>query len=171
MLILAEVRDGPYKVVLLLHILCAIVGLGGVTLNGIYAVASRKAIGQGALPLVRANAKVTQVAEGFIYAIPVFGFALAGMSDDVWKFSQTWLWLSLVVYALALAISLGALLPAAKAYERVVEQLETSRTAPTPDVEATLDGLLKKQAAMGTSLHVITVVLLYLMIWKPGAPS
>ena len=169
MSVLARINDGPYKFVLLVHILCAIVGLGGVMLNGIYAVASRKAIGQGALVLVRANAKATKIAEFFIYAVPLLGFALIGMSDDGWGFDQTWVWLSTVIYAGALAISIGALLPAARQYERVVEQLETTRTAPTPEVERTLDGLLKKQAGLGSTLHVITVVLLYLMIWKPGA--
>jgi hypothetical protein len=167
--IFAGVTEGPYRVVLLLHILCAIVGLGGVMLNGIYATASRKAIGQGALVLVRANAKATKIAEYFIYAVPVLGFALVGMSDDAWGFDQTWVWLSTVIYAVALAISIGLLLPSARQYERVVAQIESAGTAPTPEVETTLDGLLKKQAGLGSSLHLITVVLLYLMIWKPGA--
>ena len=169
MTILAGITEGPYRVVLLLHILCAIVGLGGVMLNGIYAVASRKAIGRGALPLVQANAKATKIAEFFIYAVPLLGFALIGMSDDAWGFDQTWIWLSIIVYALALAISLGLLLPSARQYERLVAQIENAGAAPAADVEATLDAILKKQAALGSSLHVITVVILYLMIWKPGA--
>jgi Predicted integral membrane protein (DUF2269) len=169
MTILASVGGGPYRVALLLHILCAIIGLGGVTLNGVYAVASRKAIGHGGLAIVRANAKATKIAELFIYAVPVFGFALVGMSDDRWGFDQTWLWLSLIVYATALAISLGALLPTFRKYEALVEQIETSGHAPTPDGEATLDRLLKKQAGLGGSLHLIIVVLLVLMIWKPGS--
>ncbi|MEO8693312.1 MAG: DUF2269 family protein [Acidimicrobiales bacterium] len=169
MSILARINSGPYKVVLLLHILCAIVGLGGVMLNGIYAVASRKAVGQGALVLVRANAKATKIAELFIYAVPIFGFALIGMSDDGWGFDQTWVWLSVVLYAIALAIAVGLLLPSSREYERVVAQIESTGAAPTPQLEASLDGLLKKQGVLGSSLHVLTVVLLYLMIWKPGA--
>lgn len=167
--IFAGVTEGPYRVVLLLHILCAIVGLGGVMLNGVYAVASRKAIGHGALALVRANTKATKIAEAFIYAVPILGFALVGMSDDAWAFDQTWIWLSIVVYAVALAISIGLLLPSARQYERLVTQIESAGTAPAPEVETMLDAMLKKQAGLGSSLHVITVVLLYLMIWKPGA--
>ncbi|MEO5842857.1 MAG: DUF2269 family protein [Acidimicrobiales bacterium] len=169
MMTLARINDGPYKVVLLLHILCAIVGFGGVMLNGIYAVASRKAIGHGALALVRANAKATKIAELFIYAVPIFGLALIGMSDDGWAFDQTWVWLAVVLYAIALAVAVGLLLPSARQYERVVAQIESAAAAPTPEAESTLDGLLKKQGALGGSLHVLTVVLLYLMIWKPGA--
>lgn len=168
MTVLANVTSGPYRVVLLLHILCAIIGLGGVTLNGVYAVASRKAIGHGGLAIVQANAKATKIAELFIYAVPVFGFALVGLSDDAWSFDQTWLWLALVVYAIAIAISLGALLPAFRQYEKLVARIETSGSAPTADDESTLDRLLKKQAGLGGSLHLIIVVLLVLMIWKPG---
>jgi hypothetical protein len=169
MTIFAGLQSGPYRVVLLLHILCAIIGLGGVTLNGVYAVASRKALGHGGLAIVRANAKSTKIAELFIYAVPILGFGLVGLSDDAWSFSQTWLWMALVVYAIALGVALGLLLPTFRKYEALVEQVETSGVAPTPAVESTLDGLLKKQAAMGGSLHLIIVVLLYLMIWKPGA--
>jgi hypothetical protein len=167
--IYAGLTSGPYRVVLLLHILCAIVGLGGVTLNGVYGVASRKAIGNGALAIVRANGKATKIAEVFIYFVPILGFALVGLSDDAWEFGQTWLWLSIVLYALALAISVGGLLPTFRTYERLVAEIEGSTVAPTPAVEATLDGMLKKQAALGSMLHVFLVVLLVLMIWKPGA--
>ena len=169
MTIIAGITSGPYRVVLLLHILCAIVGLGGVILNGVYATASRKSIGHGALALVRANAKATKIAEFFIYAVPILGFALIGMSDDAWGFDQTWIWLSVVVFAIALAISVGLLLPSARQYERLVAEIETSGAPPSPAAAARIDGLLKKQAALGSTLHVATVVLLYLMIWKPGA--
>ena len=166
---IAGITTGPYRVVLLLHILSAIVGLGGVMLNGIYAVASRKAVGRGATVLLQTNAKATKVAELFIYAVPVLGFALIGMSDDAWGFDQTWIWLSIIVYAAALAISVGLLLPAFRQFSRTITGLEAGAIAASAEVDAGLDGLLKKQAALGSSLHVITVVILALMIWKPGA--
>jgi hypothetical protein len=169
MYFLAGITEGPYRVVLLLHILCAIVGLGGVILNGVYATSSRKVIGNGALALVRANTTATKIAEFFIYAVPILGFGLIGMSDDAWGFDQTWIWLSTVMFAIALAISIGLLMPSARQYENVVARIETAGTAPTPEIEAMLDSILKKQAALGSTLHVITVVILYLMIWKPGA--
>ena len=169
MTILAGITTGPYRIVLLLHILCAIVGLGGVMLNGIYGVATRKAVGRGATVLVQANAKATKVAEFFIYAVPVFGFALIGMSDDAWGFDQTWIWLSIVAYALALAISVGLLLPAFRQFSQTITALEGGTITASAEVDGRLDGLLKKQAAMGSTLHVILVVILVLMIWKPGA--
>ena len=67
-----------------------------------------------------------------------------------------------------LAISLGALLPTFRQYEKLVARIETSGSAPTAADESTLDRLLKKQAGLGGSLHLIIVVLLVLMIWKPG---
>ena len=143
--------------------------LGCVLLNDGYCAASRKAIGPGALTLVRANAKATKIAEVFIYAVPILGFALVGMSEDAWGFDQTWVRLSTVVYAVALAISVELLVPSARQYERIVAESENAGAAPTSAVEAALDGLLEKQAVLGSTLHVITVVLLVSMIWKPGA--
>ncbi|HUP75239.1 MAG TPA: hypothetical protein VM282_19500 [Acidimicrobiales bacterium] len=54
-------------------------------------------------------------------------------------------------------------------YERIVAEIETAGAAPSAQVGATLDAILKKQGALGGSLHVLTVVILYLMVWKPGA--
>ena len=39
---------------------------------------------------------------------------MLGLSDSVWKFSQTWVWLSMVIYVLALGLSHGVLIPAVK---------------------------------------------------------
>ena len=39
---------------------------------------------------------------------------MLGLSDSVWKFSQTWVWLSIVIYVLAIGLSHGVLMPAVK---------------------------------------------------------
>ena len=55
-----------------------------------------------------------KVAEIFIYLTAVFGLGLVGLSDKIWKFSQTWIWLAIVVYVLALGVSHGLLMPRVK---------------------------------------------------------
>ena len=140
MRVLSVIGDRPYNIVLLLHILAVIVGLGGVMLNGVYGTASRKTAGRGATALVVANEKATKIAEFFIYAIPLLGFALVGMSNDAFGFDQTWVWLSVVLFLVALGLSLGLLLPASRRFGRTIIDLEAGRLAPSPEVDATLDG-------------------------------
>ena len=66
-------------------------------LNGLYAAQAQKRQGPPGRAVSEANFAVTSVAEKVIYLIPVFGILLVLASDDVFKFSQTWVWLSLVL--------------------------------------------------------------------------
>ena len=91
---LANYGSGLYKTLLVLHILTAIVGLGAVMLNGLYAAQAQKRQGPGGRAISEANLAVSTIGEYFIYAIPVFGILLVLDSDKLWKFSQTWIWLA-----------------------------------------------------------------------------
>ena len=44
----------------------------------------------------------------------ILGLGLVGMSDEEWKFSQTWVWLAIVLFVIALGISHGVMVPAVK---------------------------------------------------------
>jgi hypothetical protein len=57
------------------------------------------------LPIAEANFHVSEMAGKFIYAVPVFGVLLVWLSDGAWSFSHTWVWLTIVIYAVALTIS------------------------------------------------------------------
>ena len=72
-MLLARVGDTPYRVVLLLHILTAIIGFGTVFLNALYGRAAERRERVEGLAIAEANYDVSQVAEYFIYAVPVFG--------------------------------------------------------------------------------------------------
>ena len=79
---IATLRDGTYDLVLFLHITCAIVGFGGVLLNPIYGAQAQRRPGPGGLAITEANFAVNKVAEIFIYAVPILGFGLVGLSDS-----------------------------------------------------------------------------------------
>jgi uncharacterized membrane protein len=164
-----------YKVMLLLHILTAIIGFGGVLLNGLYAREARNRPPAAGLAILEANTFVSlKVAEKFIWAVPILGFGLAGMSDDVWKMRQTWLAASIVLYLLSLAVSYGFLQPRVKqvvALQREVVAAEAAGTLPTdgpPPQVAKMAALGKQIGASSGVLHLSLVVILILMIWKPG---
>ena len=74
----------------------------------------QKRPGPEGIAVFDANYRVSKVGEYFIYAVFLLGLALVGLSDPVWKFSQTWVWLAIVLYLVALGISHGVLFPALK---------------------------------------------------------
>jgi uncharacterized membrane protein len=164
------VTSFAYKLVLLLHILSAIIGFGGVLLNGVYAARAKKRPPAEALAVVEANAWVSiRVAEIFIYLTAVFGLGLLGLSDKVWKFSQTWVWLALVVYVVALGISHGLLMPRVKKLIALMRAVAGSPASAGPPPEAAEAARLEPQiGGISVLLDVALVAILVLMIWKPG---
>ena len=70
--------------------------------------------GAEALGIYEANLTVSKIGEYFIYAVFIFGFALLGLSDSAWKFSQTWMWLSVVLYIVGIGLSHGVVMPTVK---------------------------------------------------------
>ena len=159
-----------YNVLLLLHIVCVIVGFGGVILNGLYAAKAQQLPPDQNLAVMEVNSFVSmKVAEIFIYLVPGWGLGLVGMSDKTYTFGQTWVWLSIVVYVLSLGVSHGALMP------RVKRMLETQRdmvanppSGPDDGRIAMLQASGKQVGAISGVLHLSLVVILVLMIWKPA---
>jgi uncharacterized membrane protein len=164
-----------YKVVLLAHILCAIVGFGTVFLNGLYGREAKKRPGPGGAAITAANFAVSSIAEYFIYAVFVFGVALVLMSDDAWKFEDTWVWLAMALYLVGIAVSHTLLLPNARRMRDLSAELAAAGPPPTdappgpPPQVAEMEQRAKTLGASSTFLHLLLVVILYLMIWKPGA--
>ena len=114
MIVAAGTNSGIYKFLLVLHILCAIIGFGSVYLNALYGQQIRKRRGAEGIAIYEANFFVTGIGQYFIYAVFVLGILLVVSSDDAWKFSQTWVWLAMTLYVIALGVSHGILLPAVR---------------------------------------------------------
>ena len=167
--------DNSYDLLLLLHILVAIVGFGAVFLNGIYGAQAKSRQGTEGLAIAQANFLVSSVAEYFIYAVFVTGLLLVLISEDVWEFGQTWVWLAIVFYLAVIGISHGVLQPNVKRMIGLMEQLAhmgpppagSAAGGPPPQVME-LEERGKRVGLASTALHVILVIILYLMIFKPG---
>jgi len=174
---LATVSSTGYKFVLYLHILAVIVGFGAIFLNGIYGRAAEKKKGPEALFLSETVERVGRVAEYVIYTVPLWGLALVGMSDKAWKFSQTWVWLAPVLYVIALGMATGAHLPNIRKMVQLQRELVAMGPPPgqgpgaamaAPPQVAELEARGKRAAALGGLLDVFILVILYLMVFKPG---
>ena len=155
-------NSGIYKVLLLLHLLAVIGGIGTVMLNGLYAAKAKQTGGSGGTAVSVANYDVSMVAEKLIYTIPIWGILMVLVSDDAISFGDTWIWLSLVLYVVALGISHAVLVPGHRRYN----ELAASSGGPSVGDEA--QAIEKKLAGAGMALNLLVVVLVALMIWKPG---
>ena len=170
-MILGAVGDDSYDLVLLLHILAAIIGFGAVFLNALYGAQVRARRGSEGLAILQANFLVSKVAEYFIYAVFVLGFVLVLMSDDVWSFGDTWVWLSMLLYIVGLGLSHGILQPSVRRMIALMEEMETAGppAAGPPPQAAEMQEIGKRVGVTGAALNILLVVILYMMVFKPGA--
>lgn len=168
--VLADTNSGAYKLLLLAHLVVTIVGIGGVVLNGLYARESMRRPGPAGRGASEANFAVSEIAEKFIYLIPVFGILLVLVSDDAWGFGQTWIWVSMLLYVVAIGVSHGVAIPTHRQINALLLEMESAggSAGGAPPQVAQVEVLGKRAAVAGTTLHVITVALIALMIWKPG---
>jgi hypothetical protein len=173
-MVLGTIDGGFYKFVLVLHILCAIIGFGAVFLNGIYGQQMKVRLQSGriseAIGIFEANELVSKIGEYFIYAVFVLGFGVLGLSDSAWKFSQTWVWLSVVIYILAIGLSHGVLMPAVKRMGVLMHEMAAGPppAGGPPPQAAEMASIGQKLGVVGPILDLAMIVILFLMVWKPG---
>jgi hypothetical protein len=173
---LATYNSDVYNIVKVVHILCAIIGFGGVMLNGVYGAQMRARTAREAAPIAQAVLRVSTVAEYFIYAVFVLGLALVGIGNKshgftVIDFGQTWIWLSIVLFVVGLGLSHGALRPRVKRMTAILtEAAATPAGATEGPPPAELETLGKQVAVTEAVLDVLLVVILVLMVFKPGSP-
>jgi uncharacterized membrane protein len=146
-----------YTVLKIIHIVTIVVGIGTVSLNGLYGAQAKAAGPNGGNAVVRANHHVSAIAEYFIYAIPVTGILMV-IDADAWDWDQTWIWLSIVLYVAAVGIAHMVLIPGSR------RMIELTQGPPGPELEE--QG--KKMAMAGATNNLLAVALIVLMVWKPG---
>lgn len=165
-------NSGAYNLVLVLHVLSVIVGFGGFALAGGLTGKARMGGGAGGQAVAEVSFDFTEhVAQWFIYAVPILGIALILMSDDAWKFSQAWISISFLLYIAFLGLMHGLHMPTLRRMNELGATLAggpTGAGAGVPPQAAELDALGKKVAMTGGALNLIWVVILVLMVFKPG---
>src|SRR3954452_15143137 len=173
-MVLAVVGSGVYKTFLYLHILSAIVGFGAVVLNGVYAAEVRKRPGREGQAIFEANSFVSvHIAEYVIYAVFVFGLITAIIGKPAVKFSQAWLSTSMLLYIVGIGITHAVMIPSTKRMGKLLAELNAGpppgagATGPPPQV-AEIEAAGKRLAIGGMVLNLILLVILFLMVVKPG---
>ena len=145
-----------YKIVLLLHIVFVVAAFGGLFATPMLVRAGRAA-GSGKAVASGTVAYIQRIAVPSLLLAGIFGIGLVSMSKPEgsdrarWTFSQGWVSGALVLWIVQVIIYLALLLPA----ERKL---------------AEGDEAAAKRVPMFTGiLHLLLLVLIYLMVFKPGS--
>lgn len=148
---LAAVDSGVYKALLLLHILAVIVAFSPAIvhpLTGPRMMKDDEAAGKRFSATVVDNSRKVYLPA--LLAVGILGFALVGASDETWKFSKPWVFISALLW-LAIGGIVGAvIIPGEK------QVGEGDRAAES------------KVAAAGGIATLLLVVVLFMMVVKPG---
>jgi uncharacterized membrane protein len=127
-----------FRLLAILHILAAIVAFGP-----LFVYPSLQRAGAGAT-LAKLQLRLVLPA---LAVTGILGFALVGSSDDVFSMSQTWVVLAIIGWVILLVVSWFLIRPA---------MTDTSAAA-------------RGRLASGVGItHLLLIVTLYLMVFKPG---
>lgn len=163
--------SGVYKLLLVLHLVAAIVGFGSTTIAAGYGLQAKKRRGREGLAIAEATYEVNEkVSQWFVYAVPILGILLVLSSDDAWKFSQTWVGLSMGLYIVALAIVHVVHLPNIRRMNALMAEVVNGpppAQGPPPQV-AELEERGKRAGMIGGVLNLMWVAVVVLMVTKPG---
>ncbi len=155
--------DGDlYNLVLVLHILAAIIGFGGMFIAGFYGDEARNLPGREGLAVAQTTLKVTgRIPTVAVSAVPILGILLILLSDDFWKFSEAWVSISFLLYIALMGLATGIQVPTIR---RMVAMRSGAEGAQSLEMQA----MGKKVATISAVVNVLWVIILFLMVFKPG---
>jgi uncharacterized membrane protein len=153
-------RQDFYQIFLIIHILAVIVAFGYPMLNKPSMDFARKLGPQEELAVTKTLFAMNRtISTKALYVIPLAGFAMIGLSDGGIKMSETWVSLSLLIYIAMVGNVHAILIPTGRALQTAKETGDTAKAAI----------LEKKIDTFGPLMGVMLVVVIYLMVFKPGA--
>lgn len=153
-MVLADYADTGYNIVLLLHIIAVIVALAPAVVHPIlFGLEQKRADGDIVALAGRVTGLPTRVYTIALVVAGVLGIGLISMGDPIIEWGDTWVWLSVVLW-IALNGALHAVM------------LPTERALAQGDLT-----VVAKLDRVGAALTALVIVILYLMVLKPGAPA
>lgn len=147
---IAAVGDTPYRVVLFLHILSAMVAFAPAFTHPILTNQS-KSLGeghQGVMGFLSGNAR--RIYAPALIVTGILGFGLQGMSSGAWSFTQFWMIAAMIVWLAMNGVLHALIIPN-----------EKKMSEGDPSAQRLLD-------IGGQVITVLLLVMLWLMIFKPG---
>lgn len=147
--------SGTYAVVLVLHLLTVVFVVGPLA---VAAVTSPRHARAGHVDALRDALRSTRLYARATLVTVLLGTAMIGVGDigDAWSFSQLWVSASYALWFVAMALTLGGVVPAQRS---AVEALETGGDASRAGTRIGVTGGLAMLA---------WVAIIVLMVVKPG---
>lgn len=175
-MVFGAIGDTGYDILLFIHILAAIVGFGSTFVYAVGGGVARRVRGPQALGITQANIRSSNIlTTPLTWLTGLIGFGLVGMSDDVWELSDGWVLTSIVLWLTGGIIAAVVLRPTAHKMLRLQEELVAMGPPPEgappaggpPPEVAELEAAGKTMGMTSGILHLIFLVVLYLMVFKP----
>jgi hypothetical protein len=150
-------------ILLLIHVAGAIIGFGSIYTFPILGPMAAKPGPAGVAILEAVAALERRLLRPFLFIQPVSGlFLIFALHLNENFFSHTWLWVAIVLYAIAFSIGLFVQIPIIERLPKLAAEL---KGPPGPDFLA----LVKRSQTIGPILTVILSTIIILMVTKPGA--
>jgi hypothetical protein len=146
-----------FRILLALHLLFAVFAIGPLA-HAVTTAGRGIRHGDG-----RATAYAARTARIYTYAsllVVVFGFALMSSKRNgktVAEFGDTWVWLSLLLWVAAAALSLAVVVPT---LDRATTLIEAEQSVVT---------LTARVAAAGGVIGLLFAAIVFLMVYRPGS--
>lgn len=146
---------GAYAVVLVLHLLTALFVVGPLA---VAAVTSPRLAKAGQVEALRSAARTTRLYALASLVVVLLGTAMIGLGDtgQAWEISQLWVSASYALWIVAVALTLGLVVPA---QQQAVKALEAGADA---------GGTAGRMAAGGGLAMLAWAAIVVLMVTKPG---
>ncbi len=164
-----------FDVVLLLHVACAVVGI--VTIATAAATARRLGrLARTAAPLPEPLRRYFRPGVNWagrtIYGIPVFGFALLGMSHGAYSFTDDWVLIGVVLFVAIALVAESVLWPAERRLQLALAAAASPAAGPdaepqSSDVSGTVTADAARMERAASGALVLLVVATVLMIAQP----
>ncbi|HWJ80750.1 MAG TPA: DUF2269 family protein [Nocardioides sp.] len=146
-----------FKIMLALHLLAAIFAIG--PLVGAATTASR-GLRKPDADATQSAARTLEIYSYASVAVVILGMGLMSAKEDgekVAEFGELWIWLSVILWVVAVAIVLAGMVPALK------------KAATTIRDGGAVDALVGRTAAMGGVTALVYAGIVFLMVYKPGS--
>jgi len=140
-------------VLTILHVVAAVFIVGPMA---ILPMTAMRAVRAGEATQVKSLAKSTNLFSLLSLLVIIFGFGVMGMTDPKYHvtFASTWIWLSIVLYVIALGLSLFLVVPT----------MRKAGADPAAGTPASSYGAIAAGSGVATLCLLAVVVL---MVWKP----
>jgi len=161
-----------FKLMLLLHIACVVLGFGAVAYSGLYRAKARRIGGAGEVAALEVLGETGRIAEFVIYAVFVLGI-LVSLTSKLggkfqWPMSDAWLSASLVLYLVDIGVLHGLIKKSERQYGQLIGQVNGGRAAPSGADVKVLNQLEQRIRLGWAVFDVIFLIVLYLMVFTPG---